>query len=480
LSVIDQGTDGYSPAKLVRNSPQTNKDIYFTIRTTKTVIRSNRRNYSHRSVALYRTKKHGSTRANIEYLSCSFVEMDGSNGTVKTQEDVFTLIRENNLPKASYVIETSRGHFHLIWNYNNPLPWTTKNESYWIAQQKRLIQLFSRAGFLVDVGASMNPCQFLRNPSQLRAFNFKRRCKVYIHKTYNKTSLRRLYKALNGTNISNPKRVQASTKLRRDLRQNKTFITTHKAYAKKHGVSERTMRTEIKRAIANGDLQIVRRTGNNKRFTRATEYISNLYLEPNSQNGNTSSIKDNAVQTEGLLRDFKRKGASVGRRQKTIFALGLEIKAQLGERASVGALRAELEGGARHCHFPEKEFERTLKNIMKISYTNPFSLSKLREWNLIMENKDIMRKSNFQNMLANADIEQVKKTAQTLNDSGDVEKLSWLQELTSLKGDSVLSNTIAAQADGIRTAQLTDEQRNLQTVSKRIEKGVVSAYLKIV
>jgi len=75
-------------------------------------------------------------------------------------------------------------------------------------------------------------------------------------------------------------------------------------------------------------------------------------------------------------------------------------------------------------------------------------------------------------MLSGADIEQVKKTAQALNDGGDVEKLSWLQELTSLKGGMVLSNTIQGQADGIRDANLNDEQRNLKGVSERIQKGV--------
>ena len=58
------------------------------------------------------------------------------------------------------------------------------------------------------------------------------------------------------------------------------------------------------------------------------------------------------------------------------------------------------------------------------------------------ETKTIMRKSNFQNMLSNADNEQVRKTAQSLNDSKDVEKLIWLKELTDLKGQELLSNTM--------------------------------------
>jgi len=263
LSFIDETPDGYGGSKLVRNTPRTHRDTYFVVRTFKAEVRSHRRNKTHRSVASYRTKKEGSTRKNISHMNCSFLELDGStDNTLKTKEDIQTLLRKNGLPEYSHASETSPGNFHVLWDYSRPLPWSNKGESYWTAQQKRLIELFKRAGFLVDKMASLNPCQNLRNPSQLNAFNFKRGCKVFIHSTYKKTSLRAIYRALNGTNIPNPKRVQASVKLQRDLRQNKTFITTHKAYAKKHGVSERTMRTEIKRAIKNGDLQIVRKTGN--------------------------------------------------------------------------------------------------------------------------------------------------------------------------------------------------------------------------
>lgn len=87
------------------------------------------------------------------------------------------------------------------------------------------------------------------------------------------------------------------------------------------------------------------------------------------------------------------------------------------------------------------------------------------------ETKEIMRKSSFQNMLSTADIEQLKKTAQTLNDSKDVEKLEWLKELVSLKGEGVLSNTLQAQIEGLKDSQLSDEQRNLKAISERIEKG---------
>ena len=88
------------------------------------------------------------------------------------------------------------------------------------------------------------------------------------------------------------------------------------------------------------------------------------------------------------------------------------------------------------------------------------------------ETKTIMRKSNFQNMLSNADNEQVRKTAQSLNDSKDVEKLIWLKELTDLKGQELLSNTMQAQINGIRDEGLSEEQKSLKIVSEKIEKGI--------
>jgi len=385
LSFIDEIQDGlYGSAKLVRSTPRTNKDIYFTVQTRTTEVRSNRRNYSHKSVALFRNKKDGPTRANIEYLTCSFLELDGSTDrTIKTKEDVQALIAKNNLPTASYVNKTSPGNFHVLWIYTRPLPWTTKNESYWISQQKRLIELFKRAGFNVDEGASLNPCQNLRNPSQLNPYNFKRRCSVFIYKTYQKTSLRRIYKALNKTSVANPRPMRASTKFRRFLRANETFTGTHAELAETLGFSPRTSKREITKAIQNGDLRIVQRSGNNKRIRRTTEYISNLYIEANSQECHVSISKINSLQTEDLLRDFKRKGTSVGLRQKTMFAIGLFIKYRLGKTASIGAIRAELLRGAMACHVQEKELERTLKNIMKPVYRFPLSLPKMGAWGLL-------------------------------------------------------------------------------------------------
>ena len=388
-SYIDQIQDGfYHASKLVRNEPKTTKDTYFLIKTRATSVGSYRRNYSHRNIALFKTKRDGPTRANIEYLTCSFLELDGStDGTIKSLEDVLTLIKNNNLPKPSHVIQTSLGHFHIVWTYDNPLPWNERNESYWLSQQKRKIELFQKAGFLVDKGASMNPCQNLRNPSQLNAFNFKRNCKVFIFKSYQKTSLRAIYRALNGTNIANPRPIRASVKLRRFLRENETFTLTHAELAINLGTSHSTAERVVKRAITNGDMFAVGKIGNNKGITRATRYRSGLYLEPQFSEPSHSISKINSLKKTDLLSDFQATGAERGRRQKTIFALGLFLKAQLGKTASKGAIRAKLEGGAIRCNFSEREFERTLQNVMKPIYDHPLSLSKLRAWDLIEETK---------------------------------------------------------------------------------------------
>ncbi len=384
-SFIDQIQGGlYSSSKLVRSQPRTTADSYFIVRTFKAEVRSYRRNYSHKSVALYRTKKDGSTRKNIEYLTCSFLELDGStDNTIKSLEDVQTLARKNNLLEGLQTIETSKGNFHVMWIYTRPLPFTEKGESYWLAQQTRLIQLFQMAHFNVDIGASLNPTQNLRNPSQLNAYNFKRRCEVFIHSTYQKTSLRRLYKALNKTSVPNPRPIRASVKLRRYLRANETFTLTHKELAETLGTSHSTAERIVKRAITNGDMFAVGKVGNNKGTKRATEYLSKLYIEPQFSEPSHSISKINSLPIEDMLRAFKQDGTKVGRRQKTLFALGLHLKCKLGRTASIGAIRGELLQGSRLCDVQEKEFEKTLRNVMKSAYAHPFSLSKLRKWGLI-------------------------------------------------------------------------------------------------
>jgi len=332
LSFIDQLSDGfYSSSKLVRNEPRKTADTYCTIKTRKTSLGSYRRNSTHKSIALFRNEKDGSTRGNIAYILGSFLEIDGStDNTIKTQANVLDYCKLNKLPKPSYVIETSIGHFHIIWTYNRPLPFTEKNESYWISQQSRLIQLFEPAGFLVDKGASMNPVQNLRNPSQREPYNFKRRCKVIIHKTYQKTSLRELYRALNGTSIPNPKKVRASVKLRRFLRVNRTFTTTYKELAEALGVSVRTAKTEVQRAIRNGDMFLGGKVGNNKGIKRANRYESGLYIEPRFSEVQCSISKTILWGDECSLKDFLPCGADVGVRNRYLFACGLYMKIRGG------------------------------------------------------------------------------------------------------------------------------------------------------
>jgi hypothetical protein len=385
LSFIDQLSDGfYSSSKLVRNEPRKTADTYFTIKTRKTSVRSYRRNYSHKSIALFRNKNDGPTRGNIAYILGSFLEIDGStDNTIKTRRDVLTLVETNNFPKPSYVIETSIGHFHIVWTYNRPLPFTEKNESYWISQQSRLIQLFGQAGFLVDKGASMNPVQNLRNPSQLKAYNFKRRCKVIIHKTYQKTSLRAIYRALNGTSIPNPKDIRASVKLRRFLRANRTFTTTYKELAEALGVSVRTAKTEVQRAIRSGDMFLGGKVGSNKGIKRATRYKSGLYIEPWFSEVQCSISKTILWGNERVLGYFLRCGAPVGCRNRTVFACGLYMKLKGGGDVCLDEAVRLLRVGGEKSGLSKNEVMRTLGNAMKSRYTFPLSVDKLRLWGLL-------------------------------------------------------------------------------------------------
>jgi len=391
LSYIDQLTDGYSSSKLVRNEPLTNKDIYFKFRPRKarpTEMRSYSRHYSHRNAGLYRTKAGGPTKENLAYMTCSFLELDGStNGMIKTQGDVLTLIEKNGLPRASYVIETSRGHFHLIWTYVRPLPWTEKMESYWLAQQKRLIQLFEQGGFLVDKGASMNPCQNLRNPSQLKPHNFKRRCQVHIYKTYKKTSLRAIFRALNKTSVQNPTPMKASVKLRRYMRANKGFTMTYRELAETLGTCTKTAQREVRRAVLRGDMLIVQRSGNNKRIRRTTEYLSKLYIEPQFSERTLVSIKDNSLKKTALVTDFQANGAEKGYRNRTVFVLAVGLSCESNRTLTVSEIANQLRGGSLRSGLSEKELVRTVKNAVKPVYSNPFSLPKMREWDLLERRK---------------------------------------------------------------------------------------------
>lgn len=379
----------------MHSKPRSTKEQYIILRsnyTGKTEVRSYRRNSTHRNIALFKSKSAGPIRDNIGYILGSFLELDGfTNGTVKTRKDVVSFCNLNGIPKPSDVIETSKGHFHVLWIYNNPLPWTEKYESYWLSQQKRLIELFKQGSFLVDEGASLNPVQNLRNPSQLNPYNYKRKCKVVIEKTFVKTSLRDIYRALNTTNIPNPRRgVRASTKLRRFLRAHKTFNMTYIKFAEALGVSVRTAKTEVNKAIQNGDLAEPKKVGNNKGETRTTEYISLVYIEPEEQVSEVqpSSFKTSLLANEGLYQDFINDGAEKGYRNKTLFTLGVHLKLKKNGNISLEELKNALEQGRCKSCTPEKEFEQTLKNALKSKYIQRLSVAKLDKWGLLGTEKN--------------------------------------------------------------------------------------------
>lgn len=115
-------------------------------------------------------------------------------------------------------------------------------------------------------------------------------------------------------------------------------------------------------------------------------------------------------------------------------------------------------------------------DVIKKKFSNGESISSDESNRLLLnemkETKTIMRKSSFQNMLSTADIEQLRKTAQTLADNKDIERMEWLQELASLEGEEILSNTIQAQINSVKDSQMSDEQRDFQKLSERIQKGM--------
>lgn len=115
-------------------------------------------------------------------------------------------------------------------------------------------------------------------------------------------------------------------------------------------------------------------------------------------------------------------------------------------------------------------------DVIKKKFSNGESISSDESNRLLLnemkETKTIMRKSSFQNMLSTADIGQLRKTAQTLADNKDIERMEWLQELASLEGEEILSNTIQAQINSVKDSQMSDEQRDFQKLSERIQKGM--------
>lgn len=400
LAFIDQDFDGhYNPARMVRLVPKKNKHRYqiFKTRFTGTHISSYRRNWSHRNVALFKKAKNGPCIDNILALTCSFLELDGGGHNIMTCQDVLNTCKEYCLPTPSSIIETSPGHFHIRWEYVRHLPWTPKNARWWKAQQKRLIQIFGYFG--PDVNACLNPVQFLRNPSQIKPFNFKRRCDVAIHRSRYKSSLGLLQKRLDYAGIPN-ERLRADTIIRQDLRSRERVKETYAEWGKRLGLSERTIRRALPALIASGDIRLIGFSGNNRHGGRVAEYESLVFLRPhaeiqetlndckstaktfNSQNGHLERSKTNLSANGLLLSMFIEHGAMEGCRNKTIFACGLYAKWKNGGTISSEKLREMLFAGFMKTGLSEKEFQQTLENVQKVKYQFPLSHNTLREWGL--------------------------------------------------------------------------------------------------
>jgi len=285
------------------------------------------------------------------------------------------------------------GHFHVIWLYEIPLPWSPKNSRWWIAQQKRLIETFPDFG--PDTKACLNPVQFLRNPTQLNPFNYKRKCDVIIHSTKYRISLGALQQALDQTGIENP-RISAETIIRQDLRKNGYINETYKEWGERLGLSKRTMAREIPKLIENDDLIIESRHGNNKGERRSIIYKSLIYIEPFtepliSEETEKEHFSEVPIErsiaslpaNERLLREFCGNGAVEGLRNKTMITCGLYVKWKKSGEISFDELYNVLYPGFVKCGISEKEYICTLRNALKAKYTHPLSRKTLENWGLL-------------------------------------------------------------------------------------------------
>lgn len=399
---MDQEADGtYSGVKVVREVPKTLRDVVQIIKspyTGKVERRSYKKRKSHRQIVILSTKKGGAGKDNIKYVLGLALELDGKKGgTRKTIYDVYMFCHNNQFPLLTYIIETSPGHFHLIWLFNHPLPWTEKNARWWESQQRRLIQLFEDFG--PDVKACLNPVQFYRNWSQENPYNHKRGCDVTIHRTRVRTSLSAMQAALDACGIPNVyiRRDTAEVVLRRYLRSHEYIHdTSYEKLAKQLGFSARTLKRLIPKLIGSGDLEVVERRGNNKGETRRTSYHSLIYLQPVIES-EADLGADSPIFSEGTpLSDFKSKSAhgrlytvwqrgdvGVGYRNKALFALALWLKCRSGGAFGLPELRDRLELGRLRVGTSGSEFKSTLESALKNKYSQPLTRKKLCEWGLL-------------------------------------------------------------------------------------------------
>jgi len=191
-----------------------------------------------------------------------------------------------------------------------------------------------------------------------------------------------------------------------------------------------------------------------------------FYLE---LEGKTKHFKDSSqeIETDKMLSragKFEQIEKLKAEHEKDLGDLGERLRKEFGTR--VHNISNFINGIA-----PDKRIEGIRGRLKKGENISSEETSRLLLHEM-SENKWLLKKSNFQNMLSNADNEQIKKTAQSLNDSQDIERLEWLKELADLRGEGALGGSLGGQIEGIRTANLNDEQRNLQGVSSRIQKGL--------
>jgi len=191
-----------------------------------------------------------------------------------------------------------------------------------------------------------------------------------------------------------------------------------------------------------------------------------FYLELNGTTAKFKRAKDGITTDLHLSRAGKN--ASLAELQKEhekdLSDLGERLQAEFGTR--VHNIANFVNGTA-----PDKRIEGIQSRLKKGENISSEETSRLLLHEM-SENKTIMRKSNFQGMLVNADEKQIRKTSQALSDSRDAERLGWLKELAELKGDSVLSSSLEGQIGAVRDSTLSAEQRNLKGISERIEKGL--------
>ena len=89
------------------------------------------------------------------------------------------------------------------------------------------------------------------------------------------------------------------------------------------------------------------------------------------------------LEDECLMREFCENGAVEGLRNKTVFICALYKKCRNHGKISENELYERLYSGFMKCGISEKEYTRTLNNVLKSKYSHPLSQKTLENWGLI-------------------------------------------------------------------------------------------------